>query len=54
MVFPPCDVDALLAAPAARRASDAKYVLSVGQFREKDQRSCARVGGDEEACVRGR
>ena len=37
VVFPPCDVDALLAAPAARRASDAKYVLSVGQFRpEKD------------------
>ena len=37
VVFPPCDVDALLVAPAARRASDAKYVLSVGQFRpEKD------------------
>ena len=37
VVFPPCDVDALLVAPAARRASEAKYVLSVGQFRpEKD------------------
>lgn len=40
VVFPPCNVDALLAppvAPAARRASEAKYVVSVGQFRpEKD------------------
>ena len=37
VVFPPCDVDALLAAPTARPASESKYVLSVGQFRpEKD------------------
>jgi len=37
VVFPPCDVDALLAAPTARPKSESKYVLSVGQFRpEKD------------------
>jgi alpha-1,2-mannosyltransferase len=37
VVFPPCDVDALLAAPTARPESESKYVLSVGQFRpEKD------------------
>ena len=37
VVFPPCDVDALLTAPTARPKSESKYVLSVGQFRpEKD------------------